>query len=163
MVTWKRLVSGLSSGKWFLTDSRSYLSRKMKKMPHPSLVFNNNNVLQAAWWTFDKHLNNVLNNVNKTVGLLGKLQNLLSRLTLITIYKAFVRPHLHYGDILYDQTDNSSFHEKLKSTQYNACLTLTGAIRGSSKEKIYQELGFKSLGVRGWYRKLCLFYKVLNN
>ena len=79
------------------------------------------------------------------------------------MYKAFVRPHLHYGDILYDQTDNSSFHEKLKSTQYNACLTLTGAIRGSWKEKIYQELGFKSLRARGWYRKLCLFYKVLNN
>ena len=40
---------------------------------------------------------------------------------------------------------------------------MSGAIRGSSKEKIYQELGFESLQVRRWYRKLCLFYKVLNN
>ena len=40
---------------------------------------------------------------------------------------------------------------------------ITGAIRGSSKEKIYQELGFESLRVRRWYRKRCLFYKVLNN
>ena len=53
--------------------------------------------------------------------------------------------------------------KKLESIQYNACLALTGAIRGSSKEKIYQELGFESLRVRRWYRKLCLFYKVLNN
>ena len=88
---------------------------------------------------------------------------MLSRSTLITIYKAFVRPHLDYGDILFDQTYNSSFHEKLESIQYNACLALTGAIRGSSKEKIYQELGFESLRVRRWYRKLCLFCKVLNN
>ena len=73
------------------------------------MVFNNNNVLQASSQkhlgvtldvklTFDKHLNN-LNKVNKTIGLLRKLQNLLSRSTLITIYKAFVRPHLDYGDI----------------------------------------------------------------
>ena len=149
-------------------------SRKIKKLPHPSLVFNNNNVLQTSSQkhlgvtldvklTFDEHLNNVLNKVNKTIGLLRKLQNLLSRSTLITIYKAFVRPHLDYGDILFDQTYNSSFHEKLESVQYNVCLVLTGAISGSSKEKIYQELGFESLRVRRWYRKLYLFYKVLNN
>ena len=54
----------------------------------------------------------------------------------------FVRPHFHYGDILFAQTYNSSFHEKLESVQYNLCVALTGAFRGSSKEKIYQELGF---------------------
>ena len=100
------------------------VSCKIKKLSHPSLVFNNNNVLQTSSQkhlgvtldvklTFDEHLNNVLNKVNKTIGLLRKLQNLLSRSTLITIYKAFVRPHLDYGDILFDQTYNSSFHEKL--------------------------------------------------
>ena len=93
-------------------------------MTHPSLAFNNNNVLQTSSQkhlgvtldvklTFDEQLNNVLNKVNKAIGLLRKLQNLLSRSTLITIYKAFVRPHLDYGDILFDQTYNSSFHEKL--------------------------------------------------
>ena len=88
---------------------------------------------------------------------------MLSRSTLITIYKAFVRPHLDYGDILFDETYNSSFREKLESVQYNACLALTEAVRGSSKEKLYQELSFESLRVRRWYRKLRLFYKVLNN
>ena len=29
--------------------------------------------------------------------------------------------------------------------QYNACLAVTGTIRGTSKEKIYQELGLESL------------------
>ena len=41
--------------------------------------------------------------------------------------------------ILYDQTFNNSFKEKLESIQYNARLALTGAIRGTSKEKICQE------------------------
>ena len=39
----------------------------------------------------------------------------------------------------------------------------TGAIRGSSREKLYQELGFESLQQRRWYRKLCSFYKVFKN
>ena len=79
------------------------------------------------------------------MGLLDKLQSSLPRAALITIYKAFVIPHLDYGDVLYDQSFNTSFHEKLGFVQYSACLALAGAIRGTSKEKVYQELShFKS-------------------
>ena len=52
--------------------------------------------------------------------------------------------------------------EKLESIQYNACLAITGAIRGISSEKLYQELGLESLKSRRWFRKLCHFYKILN-
>ena len=79
------------------------------------------------------------------------------------MYKAFVRPQLHYGDIIYDQAHNVSFHQKLDSLQYNACLAITGAMRGSSREKLYQELDFDSLQQRRWYRKLCSFYKIFKN
>ena len=82
---------------------------------------------------------------------------------MITIYKAFVRPHLDYGDILYDQAYNASFHQKLEKVQYDACIAITGAIRGTSKEKIYQELGLESLESRRWFRKLCFFFKNLKN
>ena len=78
----------------------------------------------------------VTNKINKTIGLLRKLQNLLPRPAVITIYKAFVRPHLDYGDILDDQAFNLSFHQKLESIQYRACLVITGAIRSTSREKI---------------------------
>ena len=49
---------------------------------------------------------------------------------------------------------------KIEILQYNAALAFTGAIRGLSKEKLYQELGFEYLGSRRWLRKLCLFYKI---
>ena len=101
--------------------------------------------------------------ISKTLVLLRKLHNMLSRSSLITIYKAFVRPHLDYGDILYDQAYNMSFHHKLESIQYNACLAITGAIRGTSKEKIHQELGLESLQLRRLYRKLGMFYKIYKN
>ena len=34
--------------------------------------------------------------------------------------------------------------------QYNAALAITGAIRGTSREKLYQELGLESLQKRRW-------------
>ena len=105
----------------------------------------------------------VATKMNKAIGLLRKLQNLLPRTALITIYKAFVRPHLDYSDILYDQAFNLSFQHKLESIQYRACLAITGAIRGTSKEKIYQELGLESLQSRRWYRNLAVFYKIYKN
>ena len=46
------------------------------------------------------------------------------------------------------------------SIQYNAALAITVALRGSSMEKLYQELGLKTLQ-RRWYRKLRCFYKIL--
>ena len=74
-----------------------------------------------------------------------------------------MRPYLDYVDILYDQVFNDAFHEKLESIQYNAALAITSAIRGSSREKLYQELGFESLQQRRWYRKLCLLFKIIKN
>ena len=99
-------------------------SRKSKRSTHPPLVFNNNNVSQTYSQkhlcvildfklTFEEHLNNVLAKVNKAVDLLRKLRNLLTRAKLITIYKAFIRSHLDYGDVLHDQAFNNSLKEKL--------------------------------------------------
>ena len=69
-------------------------------------------------------------------------------------------PHLDYGDVIYDEVYIKIFHQKLDSIQYNAYLFVSGAIRGSSREKLYQELGLESLQRRRWYGKLSLFYKV---
>ena len=95
--------------------------------------------------------------VSRTIALLRKLQHVLPRQALITIYKSFICPYLDYGDILYDKVFNESFYQKIESIQCNACLAITGAIRGNSREKNYQELGLESLQYRRWYRKLCYF------
>ena len=97
---------------------------------------------------FKEQLEIIFKKVSQTIGLPRKLQNLLPRKSLITVCKSFVRPHLDYGDIIYDQAYKASFHSKLESIQYNATLAITGAIRETSKEKLYQELGFESLHQR---------------
>ena len=146
-------------------------SRKLKKVCHYPLCFNNVSQVSSQKHLgltldnrliIDKHLINVSNKISKTIGLLQKLQNILPRPALLTIYKCFIRPHLDYGDIIYDQAYNLSFHQNLESIQYNAALALTRAFRDSSRGKLYQELDLESLQLRQWYRKLCCFYKIYN-
>ena len=145
-----------------------------KKLNHPPLTFSKSTLSQSTYQkhlgvildvslSFDEHLISIQSKTNKAIGLLRKLQNTSPRQALITIYKAFVRPHLDYGDILYDKAYNASFHQKLEKIQYNACIAITGAIRGTSKGKIYQELGLESVESRRWFRKLCFFFKILKN
>ena len=71
--------------------------------------------------------------------LLCRLQSVLPTINLVTIYKALVRPHLDYEDILYDQAFSNSFRDRLESIQYNACLAITGAIRSTYRDKLYQD------------------------
>ena len=66
----------------------------------------------------------MLNKVNQIIGLLRKLQSTLPRPSLLTIYRSFIRPHLDYGDIVYDQAYNASFQQKVESIQYNASYPL---------------------------------------
>ena len=149
-------------------------SIKTQKEYHPPLAFNSNNVLETNSQkhlgvvldnrlSFEDHLKMILNKVNKTIEFLRKLQNILPRSALLTIYKSFIRPHLDYGDIIYDQAYNALFQQKLELLQNNTCLAIIGAIRGTSREKLYEELGLESLQLSCCFRKLTCFYKIFNS
>ena len=56
---------------------------------------------------FQEHLKDKLSKISKTIGLLRKLQKILTRTQLLTIYTSFIRRHLDYGDIIYDKAYNS--------------------------------------------------------
>ena len=79
-----------------------------------------------------------------------KLKLLLRRLSLLPIYKCIIRLHLDYGDGIYNQPNLSSLANKIESVQYNAALSITGAIRGTSKRNCSRKLGFESLKGRRW-------------
>ena len=65
------------------------------------------------------------------MGLLRRFQPILPRLFQLTIYKTVTRSQLDFADVICDQAYNSSFHEKFRSLQYNACLAIAGAIKGT--------------------------------
>ena len=89
-------------------------SHKSKRSSQPPLIFNNDSVSQTVFskllkpfsqlgvildfkLTFEEQFSNVLAKVTNAVGLLLKL---ITKGILITIYKAFIRSHLEYGDII---------------------------------------------------------------
>ena len=55
------------------------------------------------------------------------------------------------------------FPKKNESVQYNTALAITGAIKGSSREKLYEELAQEYLYRSRWTRRLCLLYKVFSS
>ena len=98
--------------------------------------------------------------VSRRIGLLWKIHHIIPIFSLFTIYKSVIRPHFDYGDVIFDQSFKESFHSQMESFQYTSALAITDAIRGSSREKNYQELGLESLKTRRWFRKLVLSYKI---
>ena len=83
-----------------------------------------------------------------------------------------VRPHLDYCDFIYDipalenafSSDINLNYQMntLESLQYQAALAVTGAWKGTNRDKIYEELGWESLHNRRMFRRLTQFYKIMN-
>ena len=131
-------------------------SRKKTDASHPSLYFNNTQIQRQSVQkhlglfldeklSFLEHIDVKIKKATVGINLMRKLNRLLPRSSLITIYKCFIRPHLDYGDVIYDQLNLPSLANKIESVQYNVALAITGAISGTSKEKLHQALGFESL------------------
>ena len=129
-------------------------SRKVNSENHPKLTFNGNQVQQCSSQkhlglfldnelNFNKHLDEKTNKCNKIIGVMKKLSPLVSRQSLLTIHKLFVRPIIAYAGITYDKPHIGSFAEKIERVQYNACLVITGSFKITSIERLYQELGLE--------------------
>ena len=148
-------------------------SRKMNNnLSYLPVKFNGNNITKCSdqkhlgvvldsKLDFNTHIDQKIKKYNKLMGLMKRLSVHLPRSALLTIYKSFIRPHLDYGDILYNKPNNENFQNKIEQVQYRACLAITNAIRGTSRERLYNELGLHSLIERCWRSKLIFFYKIM--
>ena len=106
-----------------------FLKKKLKGN-HPALIFNGSPVEVV-----DQH---------KHLGII--LDSKLPRNTVNEMYKLYVRPHRDHSDVFYKVPQKAGVSEndmmsKLESVQYSASLAVTGAWRGTSRDKLYNELG----------------------
>ena len=108
-------------------------SRKKKEQSHPAISLNNIQVERTSYHkhlglildenlNFKQHIDSALLKMNKGISVIKKLRYSLSRKSLLTIYKAFLRPLIDYADIIYDQPPTESFCDKIESVQYKAAL-----------------------------------------
>ena len=138
-------------------------STKNQIQNHPTISVNN---VQVERTTYHKHLGVILDeklnfkeHVDSTISKVNKGISLIKKLSFY--YKVLLRPLIDYGDIIYDQPNNESFCEKLESIQYKAELAITGAIHGTSRDKIYKEIGLESLKAKRWYKRLSCMFKIM--
>ena len=138
-----------------------YFSKKAGNQKSLDLTFNKSNIasspsvkhlgmLLGSRLNFNEHVLSKTNKYYKIIGLIKKLSKHLPREALLRIYKSFVRPNLDYGDIIFDKPNNESFKSRIESIQCKACVAITGAIQGTSRERLYRELGLESLIDRSW-------------
>ena len=141
-------------------------SCKKKKPNHPQLSFNGNPVVEvkdqkhlgltlASNLSFHKHAQEKLSKAKKNIGIIKHLSKYLPLKTLDQMYKALVRSHLDYCDILYHEPSKvnqpplgetlTAPMEEIERIQYKAALAITGAWQGSSRVKLYEELGWESI------------------
>ena len=131
-------------------------STKTVKISHPSITFNtvpdprttcqkHLGLYLGEKLSFYDHINAKISKANEGIGIIKRLSNTLPRSSLLTIYKSFIKPHLDYCDIIYDQPNNEIFCTKIERIQHNVSLAITGAIKVTSHTKLYKELGLESL------------------
>ena len=113
---------------------------KMNEQKHLGFILDSS-------FSFKKHLTEKIIKAKKNLGKIKHLSMFLPRKTLDQMYKALVRSHLDYCDIIYHissvQTQFGAIltdiMENAERIQYQTALAITGAWEGSSRSKLDEE------------------------
>lgn len=166
------------SNKWKVTINPTKskcitFSLKQNKEHHPSLFMDGKYVDEVGFhehlgltlqsnMSWKKHITKMCEKAYKRLNLLKPLKYKLDRSTLICLYKSMVRPLLEYGDVVWD---NCSIVEQqmVEHIQYEAGRVVTGAMKGSSSNRLRNELAWEELKSRRKFHKLVQFYKIVSH
>ena len=111
--------------------------------------------------SWNQHIDNVIDKVNKRLYFLTKLSRLVPRKTLVMVYNSMILSVIDYGCQVYGGLKAFEVN-KLEQLQYRAGLIITGALKTSSYLKVLNELGWPTLSERRAYFNACLMFKIVN-
>ena len=97
--------------------SKCYSQEKKKVQIHPTISLNNIEVKRAPHHkhlsilldeelNYKQYIDTAILKINKSTSVIKKLKHCFPQKSLMTIYKAFLRPLIDYGAIIYDQPQN---------------------------------------------------------
>ena len=157
-------------------------SCKKKTVDHNELIFNSTPVSRVREHkhlgliiqpnlSFEKHIHEKMAKARALIGIIKHLNRFLPFKTLNQMYKALVRSHLDYCDIIYHIPSSinlpplgMSLHalmEKVEQIQYQGALAITGAWQGSSRVKLYEEIGWETLSDRRMSKRVLQIHKIV--
>ena len=119
---------------------------------HLGVIFSQN----AKW---NEHLENMITNITKHLGILRKLKFSLNRSNLEQMYLVYIRPLFEYACEVWDNC-GIGYSDKLEKRQLDAARIVTGLPIFTKSEYLYAETGWETLSERRYRRKLQLFFKI---
>ena len=109
--------------------------------------------------SWDMHVTNIIKQVNMKLSMIYKVRE-LNRKTLDMMYKMHVRSCIDYCLPVYGPSLSATQVNKLDQLQYRAARMATMAMKFTSKEKIFKDLGWESIENRIKYLSISLFHKI---
>ena len=79
----------------------------------------------------------------KGLSLLTFLSKSVNLNELSLFYKMYIRPHLDHGEVIY-HNQRAVLLDLVERVQYKAALIGTGCWYGTSRERLYEEMGWES-------------------
>ena len=148
-------------------------SPKRLKPTHPTLYFANeaieivNNhkhlgVVLSSNLSWRVHFLNIYEKASKKLNLLKGLKFKISTETLSKLYKSFIRPVMEYADVLWDGCSESE-SDLIEFVRYQSAIAVTGAMKGTSRARLLEELAWEDMKTRRSMHKLVLYFKIVNN
>ena len=128
----------------------------------PSEIHKHLGIIFQSDCTWNSHINFLIAKCRPLVACLKSFKYRLSRQSLETMYKSFILPILDYADVVWDNCTQYQ-SDALEDLQLEVIRTITGAVRGTSHNKLYKESGFITLKERRKRHKLILYFKYINN
>jgi hypothetical protein len=111
--------------------------------------------------SWSDHISEAVKHAHNRLNMLSFLKYRLGRNTLLTMYQAFIRPILEYGNIVWCNLSNAE-SDLIESVQRRAGRIISGAIIRTPTNVVYNELGWETLAERRKRNSLLCFHKIVH-
>ena len=121
---------------------------------HLGITFSNN----GQWHS---HIDNIISNASKVLGIMRKLKFTFSRTALNQIYLSYILSILEYSYIVWDGCSVQNINS-VQRIQNEAARIVTGLTRSVSLKNLYRGCGWVTLEERRKQQKLIFMYRSVN-
>ena len=117
-------------------------------------------ILFKSNFKFDEHIDNTVNKVNRIIGLIKRKFNYIDSELFLTLYKALIRTHLDYGNLIFYPT-TKKYKQVLENAQRRAT-RLVPELRGLSYKERLEKLNLSTLEYRRKRFDLIQVFKIIH-
>ena len=148
-------------------------SAKRTKQQHPDLFYDGKKIHEVSHHihlgvtlssnlSWREHILYIYEKASKRLNVLKGIKYQVGRDILRALYKSLVRPLMEHADVVWNGCSETE-SDLLDSVQYEAGKIVTGAMKGTSRQRLMYELGWEELKTKRAIHKLTLYFKIVNN